>query len=149
MCPGNHETASKQQTGRTHPGNKWLKAALVEAAQAIARTRGTYLAAQYRRLAARRGKQKAAVAVGHSLLLIVYRLLADGCEYVDLNPNYFDARGRQHVQRRLEDLSYRVNLESFAPPNIRRLTAAPPHFQSRAARMCPRCRLSWHGSCAP
>jgi transposase len=120
MCPGNHESAGKQQSGRTRPGNKWLKAALVEAAQAIARTRGTYLAALYRRLAARRGKQKAAVAVGHSLLLIVYHLLADECDYEDLGANYFDERDRQHVERRLvrrlEGLGYRVNLEPFAPP---------------------------------
>jgi transposase len=119
MCPGNHESAGKQQSGRTRPGNKWLKAALVEAAQAIARTRGTYLATQYRRLAVRRGKQKAAVAVGHSLLVIAYHLLARDCEYEDLGPNYFDQRDRQLVQRRLvrrlEDLGYRVNLEPFIP----------------------------------
>src|SRR6266542_5625545 len=101
MCPGNHESAGKHQSGRTRPGNKWLKAALVEAAQAIARTRGTYLATQYRRLAVRRGKQKAAVAVGHSLLVIPYHLLARDCEYEDLGPNYFDQRDRQLVQRRL------------------------------------------------
>jgi transposase len=117
MCPGNHESAGKQQSGKTRSGNKWLKAALVEAAQAVARTRGTYLAAQYRRLAARRGKQKAAVAVGHSLLIIAYQLLAHGHEYDDLGANYFDERDRQLVQRRLvrrlEDLGYRVNLEPF------------------------------------
>jgi transposase len=115
MCPGNHESAGKQQSGKTRSGNKWLKAALVEAAQAVARTRGTYLAAQYRRLAARRGKQKATVAVGHSLLVIAYHLLAHGHEYDDLGANYFDERDRQLVQRRLvrrlEDLGYRVNLE--------------------------------------
>jgi transposase len=115
MCPGNHESAGKQQGGKTRSGNKWLKAALVEAAQAVARTRGTYLASQYRRLAARRGKQKATVAVGHSLLVIAYHLLAHGHEYDDLGDNYFDERERQLVQRRLvrrlEGLGYRVNLE--------------------------------------
>jgi transposase len=117
MCPGNHESAGKPQSGKTRSGNKWLKAALVEAAQAVSRTRGTYLAAQYRRLAARRGKQKATVAVGHSLLVIAYHLLAHGQEYDDLGANYFDERDRQLVQRRLvrrlEDLGYRVNLEPF------------------------------------
>jgi transposase len=120
MCPGNHESAGKQQSGKTRSGNKWLKAALVEAAQAVARTRGTYLAAQYRRLAARRGKQKATVAVGHSLLVIAYHLLAHGHEYDDLGANYFDERYRQLVQRRLvrrlEDLGYRVNLEPLLLP---------------------------------
>ena len=115
MCPGNHESAGRQQSGRTRAGNKWLKAALVEAAQAVARTRGTYLAAQYRRLAARRGKQKATVAVGHSLLVIAYHLLAHDREYDDLGANYFDDRDRQLVERRLvrrlEDLGYRVALE--------------------------------------
>jgi transposase len=119
MCPGNHESAGKQQSGRTRPGNKWLKATLVEAAQAIARTRGTYLAAQFRRLAARRGKHKAAVAVGHSLLVIAYHLLAHDRDYADLGPTYFDERDRQLVQRRLvrrlEDLGYRVALEPLIP----------------------------------
>jgi transposase len=91
------------------------QAALVEAAQAVSRTRGTYLAAQYRRLAARRGKQKATIAVGHSLLVIAYHLLAHGHEYDDLGANYFDERDRKLVERRLvrrlEDLGYRVNLE--------------------------------------
>jgi transposase len=120
MCPGNHESAGKQQSGKTRSGNKWLKAALVEAAQAVARTRGTYLAAQYRRLAVRRGKQKASVAVGHSLLVIAHQLLAHGHEYDDLGANYFDERDRQLVQRRLvrrlEDLGYRVNLEPLVSP---------------------------------
>jgi transposase len=115
MCPGNHESAGKQQSGKTRSGNKWLKAALVEAAQAVSRTRGTYLAAQYRRLAARRGKQKATIAVGHSLLVIAYHLLAHGHEYDDLGANYFDERDRELVERRLvrrlEDLGSRVNLE--------------------------------------
>jgi transposase len=115
MCPGNHESAGKQQSGKTRSGNKWLKAALVEAAQAVSRTRGTYLAAQYRRLATRRGKQKATIAVGHSLLVIAYHLLAHGHEYDDLGANYFDERDRKLVERRLvrrlEDLGYRVNLE--------------------------------------
>ena len=119
MCPGNHESAGKQQSGRTRPGNKWLKATLVEASQAIARTRGTYLATQFRRLAARRGKHKAAVAVGHSLLFIAYHLLAHDRDYADLGPTYFEERDRQLVQRRLvrrlEDLGYRVAIEPLLP----------------------------------
>ncbi len=66
MCPGNQESAGKRKTGRTRKGNVWLRAALVEAAHSLGRGRGTYLAAQYRRLTARRGKKKAAVALGHS-----------------------------------------------------------------------------------
>src|SRR5437762_3147054 len=72
MCPGNHESAGKRLSGRTRKGDRYLRAALVEAAQAAARTKETYLAAQCQRLTARRGKKKALVAVGHSILVIAY-----------------------------------------------------------------------------
>lgn len=84
MCPGNHESAGKRQSGKTRKGNRALRAALVEAAQAAGRSKRTYLGAQFRRLAARRGKKKAAVAVGHSILIIVYHLLTEGTSYQDL-----------------------------------------------------------------
>src|SRR5437762_717072 len=67
MCPGNYESAGKRQKGKTRKGSKWLRAALLEAGQAAARTKETYLAAQYHRLVPRLGKKKAAVAVGHSI----------------------------------------------------------------------------------
>ena len=75
MCPGNHETAGKRQSGKTGKGRPWLRALLIQAAHATSRTRHTYLAAQYWRLAARRGKKRAAVAVGHTILVIVYHLI--------------------------------------------------------------------------
>jgi len=119
MCPGNNQSAGKRKTGKTRDGNRWLRAALAEAAQAAARTRGTYLAAQYRRLAARRGKPKAAVAVGHSLLVIAYHLLRDSCMYEELGANYFDERDRKAVERRLvhrlEGLGYHVTLTPLDP----------------------------------
>src|SRR5207247_1492282 len=68
LCPGNHESAGKQRTGRTRKGNPWLKTALVEAAHSASRAKQTYLAAQYHRLAARRGAKRAAVAVAHTML---------------------------------------------------------------------------------
>ncbi len=115
MCPGNHESAGKRQSGKTRKGNRALRAALVEAAQAAGRSKRTYLGAQFRRLAARRGKKKAAVAVGHSILTIVYHLLTEGGRYQDLGPLYFDERDRQRVERRLvhrlEALGYSVALE--------------------------------------
>jgi transposase len=120
MCPGNHESAGRRSGGKTRQGNRWLRAALTEAAQAAARTKGTYLAAQARRLAARRGKQKAATAVGHTILVIAYHLLARGRDYEELGGNYFDARDRQAVEQRLvqrlEGLGYRVALEPLASP---------------------------------
>ena len=96
-----------------------LRALLIEAAHAAARTKGTYLAAQYRRLAARRGKAKAAVAVGHSILRIAYYLLRRETTYQERGANYFDERDRQRVERqlvrRLEQLGHKVTLEPAAP----------------------------------
>jgi transposase len=118
MCPGSHESAGRQQSGKTRKGNAWLRAQLVQAAHAAGRTKGTYLQAQYRRLAARRGKSRAAVAVGHTILVIIYHLLRDGTTYEDLGPHYFMQRDRQGTERRLvrqlEGLGYTVTLEPRA-----------------------------------
>jgi transposase len=115
MCPGNQESAGKRKSGKTRRGNVWLRAALIEAAHALGRGRGTYLAAQYRRLTARRGKKKAAVALGHSVLVIVYHLLSRDEVYQDLGVQFFDEGRRQRVERglvhRLQDLGYKVTLE--------------------------------------
>ena len=120
LCPGNDESAGKRRSGRTRKGSPWLRTALVEAAQAAARTKDTYLAAQYRRLAARRGAKRAAVAVAHSLLVIVYALLTQEVTYHELGGQYFDERDRQVVQRRLvhrlEALGYAVSLQPTATP---------------------------------
>ena len=75
MCPGNDESAGKRRSGKTRKGSKWLRSALIEAAYAAARSRGTYLSAHYARLRGRRGSKKAAVAVGHSILVICYHML--------------------------------------------------------------------------
>ena len=81
LCPGNDESAGKRKTGKTRTGNSWLCAALVEAAHAASRTKDTYLAAQDRRFVARQGRQKAIVAVGHSILVSAYQLLEDTAAY--------------------------------------------------------------------
>ena len=118
MCPGNDESAGKRRSGRTRRANPWLRAALVEAAHAAARTKNSYLGALYRRLAARRGKKTATVAVGHAILVTAYHLLADGGPYRDLGPAHFDERDRAAVQRRLvrrlQALGYKVTLEPAA-----------------------------------
>jgi transposase len=118
MCPGNHESAGKRLSGKTRKGNRALRAVLVEAAHAAGHTKQTSLGAQFRRLAARRGKKRAAVAVGHSILVIAYHLLTEGTVYQDLGAQYFDARARQEVERRLvrrlEALGYTVALEPVA-----------------------------------
>ena len=118
MCPGNNTSAGKRKSGRTGQGNRYLRTTLVEAAQAAARCKGTYLQAQYRRLAARRGGKRAAIAVGHTILRIAYVLLREGREYEDLGANYFDEHREQAVvgrmRRRLEQLGYEVALEKRA-----------------------------------
>lgn len=119
MCPGNNESAGKRKSGKTRKGSPWLRAALVEAAQAAGHTRRSSLAAQYQRLAARRGKKRATVAVGHSILVIAYHLLRQPAEYRDLSAHYFDARDQQAVQRRLvrrlEQLGLKVTVEPVTP----------------------------------
>jgi transposase len=118
MCPGNDESAGKRRSGKTRKGNPWLRSTLIEAARAAGRTKGTYLAAQYHRLAARRGTKRAAVAVGHTILVIAYRLLSESDVYRELGDRYFDERDRHAVERRLvtrlEGLGYKVSLELAA-----------------------------------
>jgi transposase len=118
MCPGNNESAGRRRSGKTRKGSPWLRALLIQAAHAAARKRGTYLAALYRRLAARRGKSRAAVAVGHAILVIAYHLLRRETDYRDLGPGYFERRDRDAQQRRLvhrlERLGHKVSLEPSA-----------------------------------
>ena len=115
VAPGNCQSGGKRLSNRTRQGNKTLKTALVQAAQAAARTRDTYLAAQCTRLTARRGRKKAIVAVAHSILVIVYRLLERGEDYCDQGANYFDQRQPQAVTRklvgRLEQMGFDVSLQ--------------------------------------
>lgn len=115
MCPGNHESAGKRKRGKTRKGCPWLRQALIEAAHGAARSKTTYLGAQYRRLVRRCGKAKAIVAVGHSILVIAYHVLTRREPYRDLGPNYFDERERQRVEDRLvgrlKRLGYEVELK--------------------------------------
>jgi hypothetical protein len=110
-----NESAGKNRSGKIRPGNRHLKSALVQAAHAASRTKDNYLAAQFRRLAARRGKKRAAVAVAHSLLVIAYHILRDGTKYRELGGDYFDKRNQEQIQRslvkRLEGLGPKVMLE--------------------------------------
>jgi transposase len=114
LCPGNHESAGKRKGGRTTKGDRWLRTILVQAAWAAGRTKGTYLAAHYRRLAKRRGRRRALVAVAHTLLGIIYHLLRDGTTYKELGPDYLDRQGPERLTRqlvkRLERLGHRVTL---------------------------------------
>jgi transposase len=115
MCPGNEESAGKRRRRRITPGNRWLKRTLVQAAWAASHTKNTYLASQYRRLAGRRGKKRALIAVGHSILVILYHMLKDGTTYADLGGDFFERlepeRLTRYYVRRLERLGHKVTLE--------------------------------------
>ncbi len=117
MCPGNEESAGKRRKRRITPGNRWLKRTLVQAAWAASHTKSSYLASQYRRLVGRRGKKRALIAVGHSILVILYYLLKDGRQYADLGSDFFDRLEPQRLTRyyvnRLQHLGHKVTLEPW------------------------------------
>jgi transposase len=115
VCPGQHESAGKRMSGRTNPGNRWLRVMLVQAAWAASRTKDTYMSAQFRRLAGRRGRKRALMAVGHTLLTIIYHVLKAGTIYRELGADYLDRLDERRTTRslvnRLEQLGHRVTLE--------------------------------------
>ena len=119
MCPGNHESAGKQKGGKTRKGNKWLRRALIEAGVAAGRKKDCYLQAEYRRLRYRRGPKQAAVAVGHSILVIAYHLLTRKEAYHELGPTYLDERRRERAKRRalaqLDALGFAATLTPKQP----------------------------------
>jgi transposase len=115
VCPGSYESAGKHRKVATTGGNPWLRRALIEAARAAARTKGSYFGAQYRQIARRRGPNKAAVAVAHSLIELVWHLLSTGEVFNDLGDDYFvrrrdpDREARRLVAQ-LENLGFTVTL---------------------------------------
>jgi transposase len=117
LCPGNNESAGKHRSGKSRKGNRWLRTALIEAAQAATRT-DCALAAQYRRIMRHRGHKKAVVAVAHSILVVAYHLLSRQTTYRELGAGYFDRRHAERATRRaiqvLERQGYRVRLEPAA-----------------------------------
>jgi transposase len=118
ICPGNDESAGKRRNTRVNAANRYLKAALCEAAWAASHTKNTYLTAQYRRLARRIGKKKALVALGHSILVIVYHVLSRKTPYQELGGNYFEHQNEQaqksRLIRKLEALGLKVTVEKAA-----------------------------------
>jgi transposase len=120
MCPGNNESAGKHHAGKTRKGSKWLRGILVEAAHAAARTSDTYLAAQYWRLGGRRNDKRAAVAVGHSILVSAYHVLDRRQPYAELGGDHFLERqsNQAHVRRlvhQLERLGHKVSIHPAEP----------------------------------
>jgi transposase len=116
VCPGNHESAGKSKSGKTRKGNRWLRGALGQMAFAASRSKGTYFRAQYHHIAAKRGRNRALVAVQHSLLTAIYHMLRDNVPYRELGEDFFERRNagaltRYHVGR-LECLGHKVTLTS-------------------------------------
>jgi transposase len=115
LCPGNYESAGRRRRVSTTPGNRWLRRTMIEAARAAARTKGSYFGAQYRQIARRRGPNKAAVAVAHSLIELVWHLPTTGQIFEDLGDDYFQSRRDPERQARrliaqLQELGFDVAL---------------------------------------
>ncbi len=120
VAPGNNESAGKRRSGKTTKGNHALGVALNHAANAASHTKNTYLSTQYHRLAARRGKKKAIVALEHSILIIAYHIIQRREPYHDLGSDYFDKRRpeatAQRLVKRLEHLGFQVSLQQMQAP---------------------------------
>jgi transposase len=118
ICPGNHESAGKRRSGRTRHGNRWLRSVLLQAAWAAVKVKDGYFGAQFRRIARRRGEKRAAIAVAHSILTVIYYVLTRGVPFEDPGADYFDRlRPEQHARyhaRRLAELGFNVTLEPIA-----------------------------------
>jgi transposase len=115
VCPGNNESAGKRLSGKARNGSVWLRRNLCQAAWAASHSKNTYLSAQFRRLAARKGKKRALVAVGHTILVIVFHMLKNHQPYRDLGADYFDRRNGEQIKRslirRLERLGLQVTVQ--------------------------------------
>jgi hypothetical protein len=118
MCPGNNESAGKKKSGRTRKANSTLKKTLVQCGRAAANSKNTYLNALYQRIAARRGAKRAAVAVGHSILVTIYHMIKNRTKYHDLGADFFQTRNKEALVKqnikRLQALGYNVTLEEIS-----------------------------------
>lgn len=118
LCPGQEESAGKRQSGRTRRGNVWLRRALAQAAWGASRTKNSYFKAYYHRLAPRKGKKRAIVAIAHALLVTGYMLLWTGRKFKDLGADYFDQLDQERLTKRLvkrlEKLGHNVVLQPAA-----------------------------------
>ena len=118
LCPRNDESAGKRRSNRVRKGAVWLKTTLVQCAWAAVKKKDSYLQAQFFRIAARRGRKKAILAVAASMLTAIYHMLKDGTLYQDLGRNYLDRRStdqqKKRLVKRLADLGYAVELTPLA-----------------------------------
>jgi transposase len=119
MSPGNNESAGKRKSGKSRKGNKHLRSTLVRGAKSAAKKKDSYFYAQYRKIAGRRGKNRAAVAVGHSILIIAYHMLKKNQTYMELGANYFEQRSKEATIKRAVQLLQRVGISI----NVEQLSA--------------------------
>jgi transposase len=117
ICPGNNQSGGKRRNGHIKPGNRSLRAAIVEAANAAGKKKNCYLSTLYQRLTARRGKKRALIAVARTILQMCYYMIARGTRYQDLGADYFDRRNPERLAKRLakriETLGFSVQLQSI------------------------------------
>lgn len=116
VCPGNNESAGKRRSGKTRKGNSLLRTTLVICAQGASRAKGSFFSAQYSRLMIRRGKNRAKMAVAHSLLIAIYYIIRDRVPFHDLGADYYDrfnteSKIKMYI-RKLEDLGVSINAEA-------------------------------------
>ena len=118
LCPGSNESAGKQKSTRIRKGNPWVRRVITQAAWAATRKKDSFLKAQYGRIAARRGKKRALIAVAHSLLVIVHELLSNGMYYNELGADFYDKlykdRMTRNLVKRLERMGHKVTVEAPA-----------------------------------
>jgi len=114
LCPGQNQSAGKRKSAKIRKGNRALRAALVEAAHGAIRKKESYFGAQYRRIASRRGKKKAIIAVAHSLAIAVYHILKSKTAYRELGANFFDTinplKALHRLTKRIESLGYNLSV---------------------------------------
>jgi transposase len=120
ICPGNHESAGKRKSGKTRQGNRWLRGVLTQAAWAASRTKGTYLSAFFRRIAARRGAKRATIAVAHSIVISAYYMWKNKQPYQELGDTFLDQlkpeKTANRLLKRLVKLGYIVTITEVPNP---------------------------------
>ena len=121
LCPGQNESAGKRRSGKTRKGNRALRTALIESAHGAVRKKGSYFGAQYRRIAPRRGKKKALVAVAHSMAVAIYHILKNKSAYIELGDNFFDklnpGRLLNRLTKRIQNLGFNIQLSPIPIPS--------------------------------
>jgi transposase len=117
LCPGNNESAGKKKHGKTRKGNPTLRKTLAQCGRAAANSKNTYLNSMYKRIAARRGKNVACIAVGRAILEICYYMIRDKTSFRELGADYFAERNRNEIMKRslkrIESLGFKVTVEDI------------------------------------